>query len=76
MEIRTTDGMVYRPKDNLALAKFLLFVMPRLKCQVEGLVPRLVITDDVRRLMNCATRLRLKREEFLNSKTFDDEIPF
>ena len=82
MYVRTASGKSFQLFNNREIAKFLLFVAPKLDAagdKIVGELPRLVWTEEVVRLSKISETLRLRREKLnLNNPppVFDDKIPF
>lgn len=82
MYVRTVSGKSFQLFNNREIAKFLLFVAPKLSAagdKIVGELPRLVWTDEVVRLSEIANIIKLRRERHkLHNPppVFDDKIPF
>lgn len=83
MIVRTQRGQIFHLSDDdpTDVAKFLLFVVPKLHADgdllEEGHLPHLKITPEVEVLMNIANRIKHnKYRKNQSSLMTDDSIPF
>lgn len=80
--VRTKGGLTFHLFNNREVAKFLLFVAPRLHAagdELDGEVPRLIMTEEVNALAKIAQKVRKNREVSKRMPLFppfDDDIPF
>lgn len=80
--VRTKSGKTFHLFNNREVAKFLLFVAPRLHAagdELEGKAPRIVMTDEVNALAKIAQKIRKNREvskKMPPFPAFNDDIPF
>ncbi|MGL4352786.1 MAG: hypothetical protein ACRCTP_02375 [Aeromonas popoffii] len=82
MIVRTQSGKVFSLDDDpVDVAKFLLFVVPKLHAAgdllEQGHLPHLKVNKEVEVLMNIANRIKHnKYRKHQSSLQFDDDIPF
>ena len=80
MRVEMASGKCYQFSNNRDLAKFHLFVVPKLIAagdKVVGQMPRLEMTDEVNRLAKINQRIRAnKARRSADTPPFDDGIPF
>lgn len=79
MYVNTKGGKTYHLFNNREIAKFVLFVIPKLSAAGDSLVgpmPHMRVTDETKELVKIAQKLREKKNQYHEQPPFDDKLPF